>query len=142
MIERDPRIRDPAYMAWIARLPCLACLVHGKITWGVHVAHLRAGSEAHNKRPTGGAEKPSDRWTLPLCPPHHVGDHRVVDLTQHSMGELEFWEALGIDPFSVCIQLRAIYADRTPNMRNSQSRAVSALSKMAADARRRLEGEP
>lgn len=134
MDYRDPRERDRRYLGWVARLPCVACMVRGKINREVQVAHLRAGSEAHGKRPTGGAEKPSDRWTLPLCQPHHTGDRRKVDLTQHNMNELEFWEALGIDPFGLCLALRSAYEAGTPG--------IAVISAAAGAARRSLEGAP
>jgi hypothetical protein len=45
------------------------------------------------------AEKPSDKWALPLCNRHHR--------EQHSMNELEFWKSHGIDPFMLAIKMRA-----------------------------------
>jgi hypothetical protein len=85
-------------------------MCRGEVTWGVHVAHLRAGSLEHGKRETGMQEKPSDRFCLPLCPPHHVGDKRKVSVTQHAMGEVEFWSQVGIpDPFQVCEDLSDAY---------------------------------
>ncbi len=110
---RDPRQRDPEYLGWVSRLPCAACMVKGKFKSGVHVAHLRTGSPEHEKRPTGMAEKPSDVWVLPLCPPHHVGDTRQTKLTQHAMGGLDFWRAVGINPFDLCLALRAAYENGT-----------------------------
>jgi hypothetical protein len=135
-LQRDPRVRDRNYLGWVAQLPCLACMVHGKVKWGVHVAHLRAGSEEHGKRPTGKAEKPSDMWTLPLCPPHHTGDSRVTSVTQHGMGELEFWRAFGIDdPFQVCLDLHRAY--QTGGRRTE---GISVITKAAAAGRRNIEG--
>lgn len=136
MIERDPRQRDAPYMGFIASLPCAACMVLGKVKWGVHVAHLRAGSLEHGKRPTGGAEKPSDRWTLPLCPPHHVGDKRVTAVSQHAMGELDFWAAFHIDPFGLCLDLSAAY-DRG----GRRTEGVAVITKAAAKAKRIMEGD-
>ena len=112
--QRQPRQRAGSYMAWISRLPCAACLMGGKYNTRVHVAHLRAGSPEHGKRDTGMAEKPDDAWTTPLCPPHHVGDTRVTQLSQHKMGELDFWRAVGIDPFDLCIALKAAYDEGRP----------------------------
>lgn len=137
--ERDPRQRDRLYLAWVARLPCVACMVHGRITWGVQVAHVRAASPEHGKRYTGKGEKPSDMWTLPLCQPHHTGDIRRVDLTQHDMDELEFWEAHGIsDPFQLCLDLRSAYLGPvTP-----PGYGIAIITKAAAAGRRILEGSP
>ncbi len=105
--QRQERERDSAYLGYIAQLPCVACLVHGVHNRVVNVAHLRAASLELGKRPTGGAEKPDDRWTTPLCPEHHVNGNR----SQHYYpgGELAFWEDLGIDPFLLCLDLQAVF---------------------------------
>lgn len=104
--QREPRRRDSAYLGWIARAPCVACLVTGRgLKYGVQVAHLRMASHAHGKRDTGGAEKPSDIWTTPLCPSHHQHGREA----QHVMGERRFWEWLAVDPFDLCLELRGAY---------------------------------
>lgn len=136
--QREPRVREPDYMAWVAKLPCVACMVHGKVTWGVHVAHLRAASEAHGKRYTGKAEKPSDCWTLPLCPPHHTGDVRRARYSQHSMGELDFWAVHGVDPFGLCIELHEAFVAGAPQ--HPRQWGVQIITKAAAAGRRQSEG--
>lgn len=107
MNQRAPREHDPAYLGWIAKLPCAACLARGKITWGVHVAHLRAKSLEHGKRETGMQEKPGDMWTTPLCPSHHVNGNK----SQHHMGEEVFWADLGINPFDLCLSLNSAFTN-------------------------------
>lgn len=93
-------------MGFIAKLPCVACLAEtGLAKWGVHVAHIRAGYPEDGWPPTGMAQKPSDRRTAPLCPPHHLDD-------QHKMNEREWWENLGIYPPQLCAALEAAYPDR------------------------------
>lgn len=109
MRQREPRERDPDYCGFIARLPCPACLADGRYNREVQVAHLRAGSLKHDKRDTGKSEKPHDRWTTPLCMPHHQGDKRAVRTTQHAMDEVEFWAQFGIDPFDLCLALVEAY---------------------------------
>lgn len=111
MRQREPRERDPAYLGWVAKLPCVACLAIGRWNRHVQVAHLRASSLDHDKRETGKAEKPADKWTTPLCMPHHQGDSRVVLISQHKMGELDFWAAFGIDPFDLCLALVEAYVN-------------------------------
>ncbi len=101
-------------MSWIAKLMCPACLADGKYNRQVQVAHLRAGSLEHGKRPTGGAEKPSDRWTTPLCMPHHTGDKRGAHVHQHVMDEVEFWASFGINPFDLCNALVEAYMAGRP----------------------------
>lgn len=130
--HRDPRERDRAYLGWVARLPCLACMVHGTVNWGVQVAHVRAASLEHDKRYTGKGEKPSDRWVLPLCQPHHTGDRRRAPVAQHDMDELEFWALFGIEPFSLCIELRACF--------ERGGVGVTIISKAAAAGRRAIDG--
>lgn len=104
--QREPRVRDSAYLGWVARAPCVACLTLGRgVRPGVHVAHLRMPSAAHGKRETGGAEKPSDIWVTPLCPGHHQHGPEA----QHNMGERRFWAWLAIDPFDLCRDLRLAY---------------------------------
>lgn len=111
MADRDPRRHDNRYLGFVAGLPCVACVGQdGRITRPVQVAHLRAGSLEFGKRPTGLAEKPHDRpWTLPLCPNHHVNGPKA----QHNFpgGELSFWQALGINPFALCLALSDAYSE-------------------------------
>ncbi len=99
--QRQPRERDNRHLAFVRRLPCAACGIAGPCD----AAHLRAGDIAIGKRHTGKAEKPSDRWTMPLCRPCHE--------RQHSGAELAFWDALGIDPFDLCQALFAVSGDTT-----------------------------
>lgn len=112
MIDKDPRVRNPAYLHWISQLPCAACLSMGDFRRGVHVAHLRAGSLSHGKRACGMAEKPSDAWTTPLCPEHHVNGPK----SQHYWrgGELQFWSDHGIDAFQLCLDLAEAYDNLRP----------------------------
>ena len=97
--QRQPRERDNRHLAFIRRLPCAACRIAGPCD----AAHLRAGDITIGKRPTGKAEKPSDRWTTPLC--------RTCHERQHSGAELAFWSALGIEPFDLCQALYAVSGD-------------------------------
>ena len=99
--QRQPRERDNRHLAFIRRLTCAACGIAGPCD----AAHLRAGDITIGKRHTGKAEKPSDRWTTPLCRPCHE--------RQHSGAELDFWSALGVDPFDLCQALYAVSGDTT-----------------------------
>lgn len=110
--QRAPRQISRDYKGFIAACPCVACLVLGPtITRPVQVAHLSAGSIEHGKRPTGGAEKASDIWTLSLCWPHHQGHAQKVGRRggQHEKGELEFWADLCINPFDLCVALQKAF---------------------------------
>jgi len=93
--QKEPRVRDPKYLKWLHTKLCCVC---GSDK--VDAAHIRTGSLAYNKPHTGLGEKPSDKWSLPLC--------RSCHAKQHGMNELEFWRLNGIDPFALAIK----YFDR------------------------------
>lgn len=93
--QREPRIKDNKHLDFIRSLPCCIC---GDDT-GTEAAHIRTGSDAHGKNPTGMQEKSSDKWALPLCNRHHR--------EQHAMAELKFWAKYGIEPFMLAITLKA-----------------------------------
>ena len=100
--QRRPRERDAKHMACIACLPCVICKARG-----VHVAHVRMADPERGKPFTGKAEKPSDKWTLPLCPSHHL----LGPDAQHAMNERIWWLEHGIDPIALCEQLYAVTGD-------------------------------
>lgn len=77
--QREPRLVDPAYLRWLRKKPCCVC---GKPAPS-DAAHIRFGSEAYGKRNVGMAEKPDDRWAIPLC--------RECHTSQHSENEQEWW---------------------------------------------------
>jgi hypothetical protein len=99
-MQRQPRLVDPSYLAWLRKLPCCACGRQPS-----EAAHLRMGNLAIDKRPTGMGEKPSDFWATPLCSWCHRDDPQ----SQHNIGEKDFWVRLGIDPFALAIKLYAEY---------------------------------
>lgn len=90
-------------MGWIAQLPCVVCGAEP-----VEVAHVRMAAPEFGKRQTGKGERPSDWWSLPLCP----RCHRTGPDAQHKSGEREWWVARGIDPIKTCLHLQAIHEDR------------------------------
>jgi len=106
--QRQPRETDETHCRYIASLPCEICA-----GIDVQVAHIRTSNISIGKRDTGGGERPSDKWTLPLCVAHHA--------EQHTMNELAFWKKYGIDPF-----MRALF-----------HWAASAALRAAADLRKR-----
>ena len=94
MNQRQPRLYDPKYLAWLRLRHCLACGRGPKSD----AAHIRAGCLLIGKRETGMAEKPDDKWALPLC--------RKCHETQHRVGELFFWTNIcHRDPFLEAITL-------------------------------------
>jgi len=93
--QREPRERDEKHLDYIRSLPCCIC---GGID--TEAAHIRTGTPELGKRPTGMAEKPSDKWALPLCNKHHREQHDFGD-------ELGFWKCHGINPFVLAMTLKA-----------------------------------
>ena len=91
--QRQPRIKDNKHLDYIRSLPCCIC---GGID--TEAAHIRTASLEHGKQHTGMAEKPSDKWVLPLCNRHHR--------EQHSMNEMDFWKCHGINPFILAMTLK------------------------------------
>lgn len=95
--QREPRERNAKHLAAVRRLPCLRC---GRVPAG-EAAHVRMACREAGKRETGMGETASDRWTLPLCPAHHVWAKDA----QHRRGERAYWQELGIDPVKVAAAL-------------------------------------
>src|SRR6185312_7145833 len=93
--QREPRQRNMKHLDFIRSLPCCIC----KDDISTEAAHIRTASLDLGKRETGRAEKPSDKWAIPLCNKHHR--------EQHSMNEMMFWSKYGIDPFMLAITLQA-----------------------------------
>jgi len=88
----NTRLR-PAHRAFIRQLPCLACGARHSI----QAAHVRVGTDG------GVGMRPGDRFTVPLCLTCHA--------KQHSIGELSFYAALGIDSLNVALRLWAVSGD-------------------------------
>ncbi|MFD1189705.1 hypothetical protein [Phenylobacterium conjunctum] len=101
--QRQPRERDPGYLAFLRRLPCIASVVGVPGCGGAtQAAHLRFSDAAKGRRNPGLASKPSDRHATPLCRDHHLGD-------QHAGEERAFWNRLGVDPGDLSAALYAAY---------------------------------
>lgn len=103
-MKRSPRQRDKQFLAALHHLPCLRC---GSRT-GVEAAHIRLTSKEWEERTgvrtgAGGAEKPSDRWCLPLC----SRCHRTGPDAEHAIGTRRFYEEWGIDPHEIANDLYA-----------------------------------
>ena len=98
---KRPRQAAPNHLRFVHGLPCLVCGKPGE------AAHIRMGSVRHGRRGTGVGERPSDLWTVPLCPAHH----REGPDAQHGANETAWWAAHGIDPFVVAALLWAHTGD-------------------------------
>ena len=93
--QRQPREKDAKHLDYVRSLPCAIC----KDNTSTEAAHIRTAALVHGKSHTGMAEKPSDRWAVPLCGKHHR--------EQHSMNENAFWSCYRINPFILAMTLRA-----------------------------------
>lgn len=96
--KRRPRITDEQHLKWIRTLPCLITGARP-----VDPAHIRFAAPAYGKRETGGGEKSSDRWVVPLCRDKHD--------EQHKMDERAFWARYAIDPCRVALALWSATGD-------------------------------
>jgi hypothetical protein len=123
--QRAPRERESPYLAWVAQLPCIACMVaFPRPRFGVQVAHVRMPDAEAGWRETGMQEKPSDRRTVPLCPGHHQDWPNA----QHRIGERNFWPLLGVNPVQLCADLSAAF--------DKGEQGLMVLAKHAGAARR------
>jgi hypothetical protein len=73
--QRQPRMIDDPYLVAIRLLPCCVCGMTGPSD----AAHIRMsgvgwGVWGEGKEYTGGAEKPSDNYAVPLCKPRYKPD--------------------------------------------------------------------
>lgn len=96
---KRPRVTDEKHLAWIRTLPCAITGLRP-----AEAAHIRSGSQPYGKRETGGGEKSSDKWAVPLCSLMHREQHDAGD-------ELAWWESKGIDPFRLALSLYAASGD-------------------------------
>jgi hypothetical protein len=97
--QRQPREKNDKHLDFIRSLPCLVC---GDNT-STEAAHIRMADLRAGKQSTGMAQKPHDRFTVPLCGECHR--------KQHDMNEVPFWHFAGIDPIFVALALFCISGD-------------------------------
>lgn len=97
--QKRPRVKDGEHLAFIRTLKCCIC---GKP--GPDPAHIRSANPLYGKRETGGGERPSDKFTVPLCRHHHDEQHNTGD-------EMKFWDFHGIDPFGLALALHHATGD-------------------------------
>jgi hypothetical protein len=103
-MQRQPREKNAAHLAFIRMLPCLVC---GNDIQ-TEAAHVRL-ADYRMVKPNGFAAKPDDMWTLPLC----GNCHRQ----QHEGNEAEFWEIAGINPLMVALRLYSVSGDYESGVR-------------------------
>lgn len=111
--QREPRIRDKAYLGFVAKIGCVACLCRGVRTWPVEVCHVKVGFPAAGWRAFGHAERSHDNRCVPLC----AEDHRTGPRAQHANpggDERTYWRNLGIYPPDFCAALYGAYEAGLP----------------------------
>jgi hypothetical protein len=97
--SKRPRVKDDAHLKWIRTLRCCLCGAPGP-----DPAHIRSANALYGKRETGGSERPSDKWVVPLCRLHHD--------EQHDAGsEIKWWASKGADPFGLALALHHATGD-------------------------------
>lgn len=97
--QKRQRVTDEAHLKFIRTLHCCIC---GKP--GCDAAHIRSANAIYGKSETGGAQKPSDKWTVPLCRHHHDQQHAAGN-------ELVWWASKRIDPFGLALALHSASGD-------------------------------
>ena len=100
--KKRPREHDRDHLAWLATLPCI---ITGKRP--VHVAHIRYADPVYGKGLTGTAEKPSDKWSVPLLASLHLDGPDA----QHGQNERLFWAKHGLDPLRIALALHTNTGD-------------------------------
>jgi hypothetical protein len=101
---KTPKVESRKHLAYLRRLPCIACLCTGVITTGAQAAHVRYSCAAAGKVNPGFAARSNDSHAVPLCPRHHLQD-------QHAGNEREFWERLRVDPLAIAAMLWEMSGD-------------------------------
>ncbi len=122
--DRQPRVRDNAYLAFLRRCRCLNCNAPAPCD----AAHIRWAPPGSGWRYVGKAEKPNDARAIPLC--------RSCHTLQHSMSERRFWEdILGYDPVEQC----ALHYERfmAQSSKASQTSVASVGGSDTCEARER-----
>jgi hypothetical protein len=104
MKNRDSR-KNSHFLYALRQLPCLRCQKRNP-----EAAHIRLTSQEWTKKtgvPTGagGAQKPADRWALPLC----ASCHREGPEAEHLVGTKEFYRRWGVDPHLIADALWHAY---------------------------------
>lgn len=93
--QRQPRERVQGFITWLHTLPCSNPQCPGGHP--IEAAHVRMTDLEAGKRYTGKAERPSDRWAVPLC----SWCHREGPQAQHRGSEAAFWQRVGVDPIAL-----------------------------------------
>lgn len=107
--QRQPREEDEKHRRFIASLWCVICGAGD-----VQCAHVRFADLTVGKPFTGGATKPDDKYTVPLCCGCHSRQHAWGD-------ERGWWLKYEIDPIKLALALYCVSGkhDRATEILNS-----------------------
>ena len=86
--QREPRVEDKAFLAFVRTHRCAACGAPPPN----HAAHIRMACPALGKRSVGTAEKPDDRWAVGLCRECHQDGpqaQHIVEVGHHIVGVVQ-----------------------------------------------------
>lgn len=97
MNQRQPRLIDNAYLAWLRKQACSCGCGKGAPS---QAAHIRSANRKLGKPYTGMGEKPSDFWAVPLNASCHMRQHAYGD-------EIGWWNQHRRDPFKLAISYYA-----------------------------------
>jgi hypothetical protein len=108
--QKRPRVEDKAHLKWIKTLRCCICGAPDP-----DPAHIRSANAIYGKRETGGAEKASDKWAVPLCRREHDEQHAFCDARKDEYdwdtAEIRWWTSKGVDPFGLALALHSASGD-------------------------------
>jgi len=120
VVPKQKASKNKDYLSFIHRLPCVVTGVHT-----VEAAHLSAMAPEYGHYGRGKSSKASDRWVLPLSPVQHR--------KQHSGNEMEYWQAVGINPHVLALTLFGLWYDMGDD---AEPFAAAIINKQLADAGR------
>ncbi|TAD89901.1 MAG: DUF968 domain-containing protein [Alphaproteobacteria bacterium] len=81
-------IRSNTHLRWIRTQPCVACQVAQPPERLRPLNQGRPRDACHVRTAANGgvAMKPSDEWTVPMCPAHHREQHEGTESFQTTYG--------------------------------------------------------
>lgn len=120
--KKRPGMKDPAYVAWVHLLPCVACVKETDGELSLYEAYAVAclcrmyppgywgypATEAAHVGPRGLGQRCADKFVVPLCAVHH----RTGISAQHKIGRT-FWKQFEIDREWVFDTLHDLYRQET-----------------------------
>lgn len=99
--QRQPRVLEKGYLAFLRRQPCEARHLGG-CGGRIDPAHIRFSDPSVGRINPGLGRKSDDKWCLSLCRTHHDA--------QHARGnERAWWSEVGVDPNARALEQYSAY---------------------------------